>query len=182
MSSMQKLSNMVWELRFWSIASQTAHWRVFGPSSYSDHLLYGQVYEKLSDLLDPLAERLTAMSQFDDEKYVDPLKQAKYVYARMKVLGPALKDALLDADMTALFFYEELLSLSRKFRLLSSSFKKEGFLTLGLDDLLASTANDIEILVFFLERRSQKPAPVAPPVPSFSMPMPPIPMSYPPKY
>jgi len=162
MSALQKLSNLVWELRFWQLASQTAHWRVFGPSSYSDHLLYGQVYEKLADLVDPLAERLTALSQFDDEKYVDPVQQAKYVYSRMKKLGPSLQEVLLDADSTSLFFYQELLALSRKFRSLSSTFRKSGILTLGLEDLLATTANEIEILVFFLERRSQKPAPQPP--------------------
>lgn len=175
MSCIQKLSNLVWELRFWSIASQTAHWRVFGPTSYSDHTLYGQIYEKLSDLLDPLAERLTAMAQFDDEKYVDPLQQAKYVYSRMKTLGPPLKEALLSADSTSLFFYQELLSLSRKFRRLSSSLKKEGMLTLGLEDLLATTANEIEILVFFLERRSQSSAAVP------SSPLGPVPM-FPPHF
>lgn len=155
--SLQSLSHLVWELRFLSIAAQTAHWRVFGPSSYSDHQLFGSVYEKLNDLLDPLAERLTAMSQFDDVKYVDPVAQARYVYKKMRKLGPALSQALNHADTTAAFFYEELLSLTRRFRGLSSDIKAGGFLSYGLDDLLAGTANDLETLVYFLERRSQLP-------------------------
>ncbi len=177
--NLQVLANVVWELRFLSMAAQTAHWRVFGPTSYSDHLLFGRIYEKLDELLDPMAERLTAFSEFDDERYVDPVQQAKYVFVRMRKLGPELKAALLDANQAATFFYEHLLRLTRKLRSLSSKMRTEGFLTYGLDDLLASTANELETLVYFLERRSQQmegpsSAPLSPPV---SAPLPPPPFS-----
>lgn len=155
---LQGLSHVVWELRFLSMTAQTAHWRVFGPTAYTDHLLFGRIYEKLDELLDPLAERLTALSKFDDEKYVCPLSQARYVYKRTKKLFPRLQKALLSADLASLFFYEQLLSLTQRLRGLSSDLKVEGFLTFGLEDLLASTADDLETLVFFLERRSQLPA------------------------
>jgi len=154
--NLQKLSNLVWELRFLSMASQAAHWRVFGPTSYSDHQLFGRIYEKLDDLLDPLAERLTAFSEFEDTRYVNPLEQARYVYRRMTKVAPELERSLLDANLAATFFYENLLSLTRKLRGLSSAIKAEGYLTYGLDDLLASTASELETLVYFLERRSQQ--------------------------
>jgi hypothetical protein len=152
---LQGLSHIVWELRFLSMTAQTAHWRVFGPTAYTDHLLFGRIYEKLDELLDPLAERLTALSKFDDEKYVCPLSQARYVYKRTKKLFPRLQKALLSSDLASLFFYEQLLSLTQRMRGLSSELKVEGFLTFGLEDLLASTADDLETLVYFLERRSQ---------------------------
>jgi len=167
--NLQKLSHLVWELRFLSIASQTAHWRVFGPTAYADHLLFGRIYEKLDELLDPLAERLTAFSQFEDEKYVCPLTQARYVYKRMKKLYPALKESLLNADLAASFFYEHLLALTQKMRALSSSMREDGFLTFGLEDLLASTSDDLETLVYFLERRSQQMGPGAAPAASPAM-------------
>lgn len=151
---LQGLSNLVWELRFLSIAAQTAHWRVFGPSSYSDHLLFGRVYEKLDELLDPIAERLTSMAQDSDEIFIDPVDQARYVYDRMTKVAPVLRSALLDANALSTFFYQYLKCLSGGFRSLSEMFDEEGILTSGLDDLLASTANEIETLVFFLERRS----------------------------
>jgi DNA-binding ferritin-like protein len=44
--NLMRLSHLVWELRFFAMASQAAHWRVFGPTSYSDHELYKRVYEK----------------------------------------------------------------------------------------------------------------------------------------
>lgn len=154
--NLQKLANLVWELRFLSLASQTAHWRVFGPTSYSDHLLFGRVYEKLDELIDPMAERLTAFAEFEDERYVDPVQQARYVFKRMQKLAPELKEAFLDANLAATFFYEHLLRLTRKMRGLSSEMRTEGFLTYGLDDLLASSANELETLVYFLERRSQQ--------------------------
>lgn len=154
--NLQKLANLVWELRFLSLASQTAHWRVFGPTSYSDHQLFGRIYEKLNELLDPMAERLTAFSEFDDERYVDPVAQAKYVFKRTQHLAPDLKEALMDAGLAATFFYTHLLTLTKKMRGMSREMKTEGYLTYGLDDLLASTANDLETLVYFLERRSQK--------------------------
>lgn len=163
--NLQILANLVWELRFLSMAAQTAHWRVFGPTSYSDHLLFGRVYEKLDALLDPMAERLTAFSEFSDESFVDPVQQAGYVYSRMMELGPDLQQSLLDANLAASFFYEHLLSLTRQLRSLSVAMRTEGYLTYGLDDMLATTANELETLVYFLERRSQQmssPEPASP--------------------
>lgn len=173
-TNLQTLANLVWELRFLSMAAQTAHWRVFGPTSYSDHLLFGRIYEKLDALLDPLAERLTAFSEFDDERYVDPVEQARYVLKRTKQLAPDLKEALLDANQAATFFYKHLLKFTRRLRGLSSEMRTEGFLTYGLDDLLASTANEMETLVYFLERRSQHMvSPPSVPSPFSGIPMPP---------
>lgn len=162
---LQPLSNLVWELRFLSMAAQTAHWRVFGPTSYSDHQLFGLIYEKLNGLLDPLAERLTAFSEFDDSRYVSPVDQARYVFKRMKQVGPQLERALLDSQLAATFFYEQLLTLTRKLRTLSAKFRTEGYLTYGLDDMLASSASELETLVYFLERRSQQMAPLPAPTP-----------------
>lgn len=105
--------------------------------------------------MDPVAERLTALSQFDDAKYVCPLAQAQYVLRRTQEVMPVLSEALLDPDMTATFFYEQLLSLTYAMKDISSALKADALLSYGLDDLLASTANELEVLVFFLERRSQ---------------------------
>lgn len=153
--NLEALSQLVWELRYLSMAAQAAHWRVFGPSSYSDHLLYERVYEKLNGLLDPLAERLTAYSQMDDRKYVCPLEQAKYVHMRMTDVSPKLQSALEDPNLTAAFFYESLLSLTRRMRSFSSEVAHGEEMTYGLEDLLASTASELETLVYFLERRAQ---------------------------
>lgn len=157
MARLQDLSHLVWELRFLSLTAQTAHWRVFGPSAYADHLLFGRIYEKLDELLDPLAERLTALSQADDEKYVCPLSQAQYILKRTQELFPVIQKSLRDPNLASAFFYTELLSLTQRLRGLSSTMRSEGFLTFGLEDLLASTADDLETLVYFLERRSQLP-------------------------
>lgn len=155
MINLEALSQLVWELRFLSVASQTAHWRVFGPTSYSDHLLYGRVYEKLDELLDPLAERLTAFAQMEDRKYVCPLEQARYVHVRMTEVGPRLEEALEDPNLTAAFFYNEMHSLTRRMRTFASDVAHGNDMTFGLEDMLASTANDLETLVYFLERRAQ---------------------------
>ena len=189
--NLQKLAHFIWELRFLSMAAQTAHWRAFGPTSYSDHQLFGLVYEKLDELLDPMAERLTAFSQFDDVKFVNPLYQARYVYKRMKKVGPELEEALQSPDLSMTFFYRQLLALSRGMRDLSEDIKTEGYLTYGLDDALASAANEIEVLVYFLERRSQQLAPAfspaslphpepSPIIPSSLSPLPPSLTSLPP--
>lgn len=155
MTDLQQFSHLVWEFRYLSMAAQTAHWRVFGPTSYSDHQLYGRVYEKLNELLDPLAEQLTRLSEMDDTVHVDPVTQAKHVYLRMMDTGPRLKSALQDPNQTAAFFYEELLKLTRHMRQIASDIAHSGELSLGLEDLLASTAGELETLVYFLERRAQ---------------------------
>lgn len=155
MIDLQLLANFVWELRFLSMASQTAHWRVFGPTSYSDHQLYGRVYEKLDELLDPLAEQLTALSQMDDERFVSPTAQAQYIYMRFSDIAPRLEHALTDPNLTAAFFYQELLGITRKMRTLAQDLGRGGEISFGLEDLLAATAGELETLVFFLERRAQ---------------------------
>jgi hypothetical protein len=119
-----------------------------------------------------MAERLTAFSEFSDEVFVDPVQQAAYVYSRMMELGPSLQEALLDANLAAAFFYEHLLSLTRKLRSLSVAMRTDGYLTYGLDDMLASTANELETLVYFLERRSQMAPPIPSPAPMTSAPAP----------
>lgn len=153
--SLEMLSQLVWELRFLSMAAQTAHWRVFGPTSWSDHELYKLIYEKLDELLDPLAERLTAFAGMRDQKYVCPLAQARYVHVRTQELFPVLRSALEDPDTTSAFFYEQFLSLTRSFRSFAVDLAHGGEITFGLEDLLASTAGEMEQLLFFLERRSQ---------------------------
>ena len=159
---LQVLASLVWELRFLSMTAQIAHWRVFGPSSYSDHLLLGRIYEKLNDLLDPLAEQLTAISTFSDDTYVCPLQQAKHVERRTQELFPDLEESLQAPDTMAAFMYEHLLSLSRSMRALAEAMRHGGYLSFGLEDLLASTAAEIDKLVFFLERRTMLLSPKAP--------------------
>jgi DNA-binding ferritin-like protein len=155
MIRLEALSQLVWELRYLSMAAQVAHWRVFGPTSYSDHLLYGRVYEKLNDMLDPLAEKLTALSQMEDRKYVCPLEQAKYVHLRMTDSMPRLQEALEDPNLTAAFFYNELLSLTRRMRSFASEIAHGEEMTFGLEDFLGDMSGDLETLVYFLERRAQ---------------------------
>ena len=43
-----------------SIVSQLAHWNVRGSGSYQCHLLFGRVYEDISELQDPNIEQLRA--------------------------------------------------------------------------------------------------------------------------
>ena len=157
--NLEAFSHLVWELRFLSMASQAAHWRAFGPSAWGDHALYKLLYEKMDELLDPMAERLTAFAQMKDRVYVCPLAQARYVHSRMQQVFPVLSQALEDPDRTAAFFYEELLHLTRSFRSVAVDIAAGDELTYGTEDLLAGTASELEQLLFFLERRSQVLAP-----------------------
>ena len=50
------LANILAALRVSAEIAQGAHWRAAGPNSYSDHQLYGEVYQGLYHALDPLAE------------------------------------------------------------------------------------------------------------------------------
>ena len=43
-----------------TIVSRLSHWNVRGNSSYECHLLFGRIYDDLSDLMDPLVEQLRA--------------------------------------------------------------------------------------------------------------------------
>jgi hypothetical protein len=43
-----------------AIVARMAHWNVRGPNSYECHLLFGRVYDDLSELMDGLVETLRA--------------------------------------------------------------------------------------------------------------------------
>tara|TARA_R100000656_G_scaffold104176_1_gene76147 strand:+ start:172694 stop:173173 length:480 start_codon:yes stop_codon:yes gene_type:complete len=152
--NLEILANLVWELRFLSMVSQTAHWRVFGPSAPGDHGLYKVVYEKLDELLDPLAEVLTAHLEFND-RVVCPLAQATYVRERMDSIMPHLEGTLQNPDALAVLVFEEVKSLVHHFREIAAEIGGSTGLTFGLEDRLASTASELESLMYFLERRAQ---------------------------
>lgn len=46
-----KLDTLHWQL--W-----TAHWQAAGPTSYSDHMLYGRLYGEVYGEIDPVAEKI----------------------------------------------------------------------------------------------------------------------------
>jgi len=68
---------------------------------------------------------------------------------------PKLESALLDPSLTAAFFYEELYALTRHMRSFASDVAHGEEMSLGLEDILAGTASELETLVYFLERRAQ---------------------------
>ena len=43
-----------------TIVSRLSHWNVRGSNSYECHLMFGRIYDDLSDLMDPLVEQLRA--------------------------------------------------------------------------------------------------------------------------
>tara|TARA_R100001132_G_C3273017_1_gene95044 strand:- start:3531 stop:3980 length:450 start_codon:yes stop_codon:yes gene_type:complete len=142
------LSQLAWELRYLSSLAQTAHWLASGPSSYSDHQLYRELYVKLDSLLDPIAEQ--AVFYGSD---VDPVNQSRYILTRMLEYSGEFRDSSPDFS---LFFQRQLDKLVRNIRAILTEipFHGGGDTPLGLEDLLTSSAGEISSFRYFLSRRS----------------------------
>lgn len=144
---------MFLEIRFLQFLTQYFHWEVKGPTSYSDHMMYGKIYEQLQVLSDGFAERLVAFSTNLSPHVTNPGVQAAYTTKRIQSLKCKEWPILNPCDM-ALCLYQEFLNFTLTSRVYSEAMDSEGYLTLGLEDLIASTSDEIESMLYFLERRT----------------------------
>jgi DNA-binding ferritin-like protein len=128
-------------------AHWNSHWQVKGQSFYSDHLMLQRIYESLEGEIDSLAEKI--VSYYGPEA-VDPVQQAQLMANKLLPLADiaSSKDPLKRA-----LLIEEALQVV--FKTMYDLLKKNGQMTLGLDDFLMSMANAHESNLYLLRQKTR---------------------------
>ncbi len=128
----------------------TKHWMVSGGHFYGDHLLFERLYSgkpSLDDAADSLAEKMVA--------------QLGPASVSSRSIWPLAGDFLDRGMATSECPYQQSLAMEQEAQLLlaraHTSLKQRGALSLGMDDLLMSLANEREQAIYLLKQRTAPP-------------------------
>jgi len=145
MQKIEELANMyVAYLRAIYLTHQNSHWITKGQVFYGNHLLFERIYKTSSDNADSAAERMIGLFGSDA---LDPQLQLQYIH---KILEKSSGD---DPMETSMKIEKQFLQFSQAFY---DTVKKEGKLSLGLDDLVMSIASNREEAVYLLGQASKQ--------------------------
>jgi DNA-binding ferritin-like protein len=138
-------------LRVLEIWFHHAHWTTKGETYYGDHLLFERIYNDVSELVDPVAEKAVAMCGV---KVADTHTCSKLIAEMLcSYPSPSRADEATMIAATGLALVKDYLeTLDETYKRLKSA----GAMTMGLDDLLMSNANKLEEFVYLLKQRVQK--------------------------
>lgn len=120
----------------------TSHWQIAGDTSYGDHLLFQRLYEKTVEETDGLAEKLVGtfgVLTVDAQEQSHLMSLALNRFSEME-----------DPVERALHF-ERVFQISLKLCL--EELEATGQLSIGMDDLLRTMANDHETHIYLLQQR-----------------------------
>lgn len=124
-------------------AEHSFHWRTRGPTFYSDHLLFGRIYEATYAELDTIAEKLIGLT--GDCEAVAPVAQAQKTAAFLAGCGCGHDPAN--------FAYEALALEKHLIELVSSILAMyKGHLSTGLENFLQDLADRHETHVYLLSQ------------------------------
>jgi DNA-binding ferritin-like protein len=138
-------------LRVLEIWFHHAHWSTRGETYYGDHLLFERIYNGVTELIDPLAEKAVGMCGVG---VVDTHTCSKLV-AEMLCSYPSpsrAEEATMIAATGLALVKDYLETLDETYK----KIKGMGAMTMGLDDLLMSHANKLEEFVYLLKQRVHK--------------------------
>jgi DNA-binding ferritin-like protein len=127
-------------LRGLYLVEQNSHWLTKGLAFYGDHLLFERLYQASAEGADLAAEKMIGLFE---EKGLDMKSQAEYLIKLLnKYQGEDLHELCLQMEKDFLSFTQAVYEF----------FEEEGYLTLGLDDLLMSIASKHEEAVYLLQQ------------------------------
>jgi DNA-binding ferritin-like protein len=127
-------------LRSIYLQHQGAHWKTSGNDFYGNHLLFERIYKTAADNADAAAERFIGLFGTDTMN----------LHSQAQMIGKVLeKHSAGEPLNSSLEIEKRFLDFSQKFY---DVVKKEGKMSLGLDDLLMSIASDREAAVYLLKQ------------------------------
>ena len=126
-----------------------AHHVTKGKGFAGDHeLLYGKIYQTLTEDLDALIERAIGLT--DSEICACPIVISEMTSRVLqRFCSPADRS---DQEIVAIA-YDCLEGLIQNLEILHEKFQQSGQLSLGLEDLLAGFANQYETYIYMLKQR-----------------------------
>ena len=127
----------------------SAHHVTKGKGFAGDHeLLYGKIYETLTEDLDALIER--AIGFTDSEIFACPIVLSQMTAKVLKSFcSPSDRS---DIEIVEIAF-DSLIRLIENIESLHSKIESSGQLSLGMEDLLAGFANQYEAYIYMLKQR-----------------------------
>lgn len=143
----QPLADLLVAYRAIAMVHQTHHWQTRGGHYYSDHLLFERLYNEVTALIDPLAERAVGLGHWT---LVNAPTQAAAVAAIVSTMPGVYNSP------------EDMVEGSRQFALLMvasveaiiQKLEATNAMTAGLDDLLPAHAGKFEEHAYLLGQRS----------------------------
>lgn len=125
------------------------HWQSRGAAFYSDHEMYGVIYDKINAQVDGLAERAVGLSS---EVSVQPVYQAEAAQLLISKMYNGSRDIfspeqMATASLTAARTVLDAIALCIK------GMTTRGSLTIGLENLLQTYADEQEQFIYFLRQR-----------------------------
>ena len=145
---MTNINGMLRAMHLWF---HSAHNTVYGMPFAGDHTLYGKIYEEIQEEVDKFIERSIGLS--GDQSMGCPIKITSVAQDMLKslpsptgMMGCEISEAgrdIVDAYLNLLeFAYNKL--------------TESGLMTLGLDDLISSSASTHEGYYYLLNQRATK--------------------------
>ena len=138
-------------LRVLEIWFHHAHWTTKGKTYYGDHLLFERIYNDVSELVDPIAEKAVAMVGAS----VADTHMCSKLIAEMICAYPSpsrANEATMIAATGLALVKDYIETLEESYK----KIKEAGAMTMGLDDLMMSHANKLEEFVYLLKQRVQQ--------------------------
>ena len=139
-SVVETLHNLVSCLQSLFVSYQCAHWSTKGPNAYGNHLLFQRLYEEVEGLKDGMAEKYIGLTGLP----IHPLRFNREVMLHTDrwVDAPTQEEGTRAAVTHALSCFENAYQKIKALNLMS----------LGLDDYIMSTCNQLETHVYMLGR------------------------------
>lgn len=131
-------------LRLAYVAHQNAHWEAKGVAFAADHQLFQRLYESAAADVDALAEKIAGLFTSDMLALAPQLEECLSCPDCSSVMGET------EASVAAAMAEEHALAAIEE---AYDAAEDEGALTLGLDDLLMSLANNRETSLYLLQQR-----------------------------
>tara|TARA_R110001592_G_scaffold225089_1_gene480858 strand:+ start:428 stop:889 length:462 start_codon:yes stop_codon:yes gene_type:complete len=126
----------------------SAHHLTKGPSFIANHeLLYGRIYETLSEDFDKLVEKM--VYQFDDEDFACPILISSIA---SQILKNYDSPSNLDEKNIAMLSFVLIVDHMKGAEKLREDLESAGMLTLGFDDFLSSAVNQYETYAYSLNQ------------------------------
>lgn len=133
------LNEYVAMLRLITLIHKHSHWKCKAPEFYGNHLLFERIYNNANDRADAAAEKLIGLYGNDALKHD----------TQTKLMNKLNKYTSEDHIQNSLDAEKDFISMAKE---LYDKLKEVGELTLGLDDLIMSQANEAEVSVYLLNQ------------------------------
>lgn len=142
-----QLSVLLVHLRYVAAMHQTHHWQAKGDGFYGDHKMFGELYETTLEHIDKVAERAVGLGNVDNVTLALQIEMLNEMTS-----GATMTSLPQPSDLARKSLSAEI-NFLRCAKAMSQSLKETGFMTPGLENLIAGIEDEHETHVYMLKQR-----------------------------